>query len=91
MADLDLRGLHRLARRSANAAGGIDADKDDQRSGLIGYLDLSAAFSNIPCQFGDLRPYRSWVAENDGLDCRDRLISVEHAKTVSNHSSPRAN
>jgi hypothetical protein len=25
------------------------------------------------------------------LDCRDRLISVEHAKTVSNHSSPRAN
>ena len=91
VADLDLRGSGGLARRPASATGGIDADKRHQLTSLIGYLYLSAGFSNIPRQFGDLRPDRSWMTENDGLDCRDRLIPVEHVEIVSGHSSPRAN
>jgi hypothetical protein len=91
IADLDLRGSRGLPRWAAGATRGIDADENHQLSGLIGYLDLSASFPNIPRQFGNLRPHCSWMAENDGLDCRDCLVPIEHVEIVGGHSSPRAN
>ena len=75
-------------RKLGYAAGGIDAGKHHDTASLIGHPDLSASFSHAPCEFGDFRPYRSRIGEDDGLDRRDGFIRVQYVKVISSHSSP---